>query len=83
MKVKLLVIQLCLTLCNPINCNLPGYFVRGIVQARILEWAAIPFSKSDPGIKFVSLALQADSLLSEPPGKPKYIHTYIQLYMFS
>ena len=37
-------------------------------QARILEWVAIPVS--DPGIKPGSSALQADSLLSEPPGKP-------------
>ena len=48
------------------------FYIR-ILQARILEWIAIPFSVNlpDPGIEPGSLALQADSLLSEPPGKPK------------
>ena len=38
------VIQLCLTLCDPVDCSLPGSSVRGIIQARILEWIAISFS---------------------------------------
>ena len=33
--------QLCPTLCDPLNCNLPGFSVHGISQARILEWVAI------------------------------------------
>ena len=45
MKVKVLVAQSCLTLCNPVDCSLPDSLVRGILQARVLEWAAIPFSK--------------------------------------
>ena len=36
--------QLCLTLCNPMVCSLPGFLVHGIFQARILEWVAILFS---------------------------------------
>ena len=45
----------------------------GILQARILEWVAMPSSRglSNPGIKPRSPALPADSLPSEPPGKPK------------
>ena len=41
--------------------SLPGSSVLGILQARILEWVAIPFSRDvpDPGIKPRSLALQA------------------------
>ena len=39
------VTQLCPTLCNPINCSLPGSSVHGILQARILEWVAMPFSR--------------------------------------
>ena len=40
-----LVAQLCLTLCNPMDyCSPPGSSVHGILQARILEWVAIPFS---------------------------------------
>ena len=37
-------LQLCPTLCNPINHSLPGSSVHGILQARILEWVAMPFS---------------------------------------
>jgi len=50
--------------------SLPSSPVRGILQARILKWAAISFSRDlpQPGIKPRSPALQADSLLSEPPG---------------
>ena len=43
-KVEVLVAQSCLTLCNPMNCSPPGSSVHGILQARILEWVAIPFS---------------------------------------
>ena len=38
-------LQLCLTLCNPVDCTLPGSSVHGILQARILEWIAISFSR--------------------------------------
>ena len=65
-----LVIQPCPTLCDPMDCSPPGSSIHGILQARILEWVAIPFSRDlpDPGIKPRSPSLQADSLLSEPPG---------------
>ena len=33
------------TLCNPMDCSPPGSSVHGILQARILEWVAIPFSR--------------------------------------
>ena len=35
-------LQSCLTLCDPMNCSLPGSSVYGILQARILEWVAMP-----------------------------------------
>ena len=35
----------CPTLCDPMDCNLPGSFVHGIFQARVLEWVAISFSR--------------------------------------
>ena len=38
--------SLCLTLCSPIDCSLPGSSVHGMSQARILEWVAISFSKN-------------------------------------
>ena len=41
--VVVLVTKSCLTLCNPMDCSLPGSSVRGISQARILEWVAISF----------------------------------------
>ena len=43
--VKVLAAQLCLTLCDPTDCSLPGSSVHEISQARILEWVAISFSK--------------------------------------
>ena len=60
----------CPILCN---CSLSVSCVLGILQARILEWVAIPFSWDlpNPGIKPRSPTLQADSLLSEPLVKPQ------------
>ena len=39
------VAQLCLILCNPMDCSSPGSSVHGILQARVLEWGAISFSR--------------------------------------
>ena len=39
-----LVIQSCLTLCDPMDYSLPGSAVRGVSQAAVLEWVAISFS---------------------------------------
>ena len=39
------VAQLCPTLCDPVDCSPPGFSVHGILQARILEWVATPFSR--------------------------------------
>ena len=67
-KVKVKVIQSCLILCNPMD-----YTGHGILQARILEWVAFPFSRDLPnqGIKPRSPALWANSSPAEPQGKPK------------
>ena len=64
---NVLVAWLCPTLCDPMDYNLPGSSVHGIVQARILEWVAISFSRGSSWPKdwTRSPALQADSLLSE------------------
>ena len=40
------VTQSCLTLCDPMDCSLPGSSVQGIFQARVLEWVAISFSNA-------------------------------------
>ena len=37
-------LQSCCTLCDPMDCSLPGFPVHGILQARTLEWVAISFS---------------------------------------
>ena len=71
----MLVTQSCPPLCNSKDCSPPGSSVPRILQTRTLEWVAIP-SLGDllnPGIKPGSPALQADSLLSETPGKPRLI----------
>ena len=56
---------------DPVDCSPPGSSVHGVLQAGILERVIIPSSTGlpDPGIETGSLALQADSLPSEPPGK--------------
>ena len=57
--IKVLVTRSCPTLCNPMDCSPPRSSVHGILQARVLEWVAIPFSRgslwpkdrrSDPGL---------------------------------
>ena len=68
-----IVTQSCLTFCDPMDYSLPGSSVHGILQARVLEWVAIPFSRGSSPPRDSpprSPALQADSLLSEPPEKP-------------
>ena len=69
-----LVTQSCLTLCDSMHCSPPGCSVHGVSQARVLEWVAFPSSGDLPntGIKLGSPELQADSLPSEPPGKPHF-----------
>ena len=68
LKVK--VAQSCPILCDPID-----YTAHGILQPRILDWVAFPFSRgySQPGTEPRSPALQADSLPAEPQGKPENI----------
>ena len=82
----MLVAKWCPALCDPVDCSRSGSSVHGILQARILEWGAIPSSRGssrprggtrifwglpDSGMEpRGSPALQADSVPSEPPGKP-------------
>ena len=70
------VAQSCPTLCDPMDCSLPGSSVHGILQARILEWVAMPSSRgpSQPGIEPGSLsspALVGRFFATEPSGKPR------------
>ena len=71
MCVKLL--QSCLTVCNPVDCSPSGSSVHGILQARILEWVAVPSSKESSrprdqtSISFIAGRFSA----VEPLGKPR------------
>ena len=69
-------LQLCLTLCEPMDRGPPGSSVHGILQARILEWVAIPSSRGSSWPRdwtriSVSPALADRFLPLMPPGKPK------------
>ena len=48
---EVLVTQLCLTLCDPMDCSPPGSCVHGILQARILEWIVISFSRGSSQLR--------------------------------
>ena len=66
------VVQSCPTLCDPMDCSLPGSSLHRIFQARVLERVAVCISRgsSQPRDQTGSPALHADALPSEPPGKP-------------
>ena len=58
----------------------------GILQARILEWAAMASSRGspDPGMESGSPSLQVVSLLLKPPGKPKlFLGKHYQIYTYA
>ena len=66
------------------DCSTTGSSVHGISQVRILEWVPLPSPGDlpDPGTEPGSLALQTDTLLSEPPGKPVSILAIFSLVVF-
>ena len=69
------VTQLCPTLCNPMDSCLPGSFVRGILQARILEWVAILFSRrSSQGLNLG--LLHCGQILYRKASK-EVLHVYV------
>ena len=76
------VAQSCLTLRDRMDCSPPGSSVHRILQARILEWVAMPSSRgsSQPRdwihVLLCLLPWQADSLSPVPPGKPKALYFY-------
>ena len=72
-NVKVKVIQSCLTFWDPMD-----YTIHGILQARVLEWIAFPFSRgsSQPRDRTRSPALQADSLPTELSGKSRLFFMY-------
>ena len=44
-------LQLCLTLCDPMGYSPPDFSILGILQAKILEWVAMPFSRGSSVFK--------------------------------
>ena len=62
-KVKVLDPQLCPTPCDPMDCSPPGFSVHGILQARILEWVAIPFSRRSSWSRDQTSFLQCSQIL--------------------
>ena len=68
-------LQSCLTFCHPMDCSLPDSSIHGILQARVLEWAAIfllqgIFLTQGSNLRLLGLLnWQADSLPLVPPGK--------------
>ena len=73
-SLKVKVTQSCPTFCDPMD-----YTVRGILQARILEWVDFPFFRgsSQPRDQIQVSTLQVDSLLAEPQGKPRSLKTLV------
>ena len=63
----------CPTLCDPMDCSLPGSSIHGIFQARILEWGAIAFSENLTAAAAKSLQLcptLCDPKDGSPSGSP-------------
>ena len=74
--------QPCPTFCNSMDCSLPGSSVHGILQARILEWVAIHFSRRIfpiQGSNSCFLQCRRIFLPTEPPGKPLRIQLIIYI----
>ena len=70
--------QSCSTICNPMNCSLPGSSVYRIHQARILEWVAISSSRGSSQPKDQTCINRWIFFLPlPPPGKPKSFAKYL------
>ena len=68
-------VQYCLPLCDFMDCSPPGFSVPEILQARILEWVAISYSRAsswprDQTVPLASPALADGIFATVPPGKP-------------
>ena len=73
-------LQSCPTLGDTVDCSLPGSSVRGVLQARILEYFAMPSGGlPSPGVEsmsFVSPALAGGFLTSSTPWEDLYVYIY-------
>ena len=78
--------QLCPTLCVPMDCSPPGSLVHGILQARILEWVAMPSSRGsswprDQTHVSCGSCLAGRFVTTEPPGKPLKQYKYMKVFV--
>ena len=90
-KVKIEVAQSCPTLCDPMDCSLPGSSLHGILQARVLEWVDISFSRGSsrfkdqtqvfhiPGRRFNLWATREAGTSTLPSSDSLGLHTYHSL----
>ena len=79
-------LQLCSTLCDPMDCNLPGSSVRGVLQARMLEWGAMPSSRGSSRPRYRTWVSSISCIAvrfftTKPPRKP-YKGFYLLNFIF-
>ena len=75
--------RFCLTLCDPMDGSLPGCSVHGILQARMLEWVAIPFSRASSQPRdWTQVSHIADSYhLNHQGNCPHILHRFIRVIL--
>ena len=84
MRVRAKLIQLRLTLCDPMDCSLPDSSVHGIPHARILGWVVMPSSRGsspprDRTLVSYSSCIVGEFFMAETPGKPPIDICSVQL----
>ena len=78
-------LQLCQALCNPMDCSPPGPSVCGILQARILEWVAVPSSRASSRPRYQThiscvSCITGGFFTTEPLEKPHFATCYPAYY---
>ena len=76
------VAQACPTLCDPMDCSLPGSSVHGILQAGVLEWVIIFYSRGCSRLdlkSLVSFALRSGFITTAPLGKLQKTHRHLKI----
>ena len=77
MYIYIVVIKLCPDSLQAMDCSPSVSSVRGILQARILEWVAMPSSKGySPPRDWTISSIAGGFFTTEPPGKPMYIYIF-------
>ena len=81
---KMIVAQSCPTLCDPPDCSPAGCSVHGILQARILEWVAMPFSRGSSGSRdWTQVSWIAGSFFTVWTTREARMCVYIYRYRYS